>query len=186
MTFNLWTFLFEVFNFVVLAYVLHRLLYRPLARGDRRTRARRTNGRRPRPTRPGEEAAALQQHLETQLAELERQRQEIGPPGPEQALAERQKLLDDAARTVQQKQEAARTALGPRAGGGLAALRGEMIDQAVQLSRRLLGEAASRRSMPSWPAGWSSPCGRFPGPSAKNCAATGTRATWPCSKRPPI
>ena len=30
MTFNGWTFLFQVLNFVVLAYALHRLLYRPL------------------------------------------------------------------------------------------------------------------------------------------------------------
>src|SRR6185369_16713189 len=29
-TFNVWTFLFEVLNFLVLAFVLHRLLYRPL------------------------------------------------------------------------------------------------------------------------------------------------------------
>ncbi len=30
MTFNVWTFLFEIVNFVVLAYILHRILYRPL------------------------------------------------------------------------------------------------------------------------------------------------------------
>lgn len=30
MAFNIWTFLFEIVNFVVLACILHRLLYRPL------------------------------------------------------------------------------------------------------------------------------------------------------------
>ena len=40
MIFNVWTFLFEVVNFLVLVYVLHRLLYRPLREAiDRRREA---------------------------------------------------------------------------------------------------------------------------------------------------
>ncbi len=58
MTFNIWTFLFEVVNFVVLAYILHRLLYRPLREAIDRRRA---------------EIAQTQAEAEQARAEAERQ-----------------------------------------------------------------------------------------------------------------
>ena len=53
MTFNIWTFLFEGSTSSVLAFVLHRLLYRPLQQGHRPAPA----GQRPRPDR-GDKAGA--------------------------------------------------------------------------------------------------------------------------------
>ena len=82
MHFNPWTFLFEMLNFVVLAVVLYRLLYRPLhAAIDRRredvTRAQ-TEADKAR-----EQAVTLQQQLQAQLAEVERQGEEALRQGRE-------------------------------------------------------------------------------------------------------
>jgi F-type H+-transporting ATPase subunit b len=141
MTFNLWTFLLQVFNFLVLAYVLHRLLYRPLREAiDHRREAHEQAQAAAEQAR--DEARALQSRLETERADLDRQRQDTLRHAQEQALAERQKLLDAAGLSVQQKQEAARQALAREREETLAALHGEIVGQAVELSRRLLAEAA--------------------------------------------
>jgi F-type H+-transporting ATPase subunit b len=122
--------------------VLHGLLYQPLREAiDKRREA--NERAQLEADKARDEARTLQQELETRMAEFDRQRQESARQAHVQALAERQRLLDDAARTVQQKQEAGRTALAREREETLAALRGEIVDQAVQLSRRLLAEAAN-------------------------------------------
>lgn len=141
MTFNLWTFLLEAFNFLVLAYVLKRLLYRPLREAiDRRREAHERAQTEAEKAR--DQAQARERELQAQLADLDRRRQETLHQAHEQALEERQKLLDEAGRAVQQKQEAARTALARERDETLKALGAELVDQAVGLTRRLLTEAA--------------------------------------------
>jgi F-type H+-transporting ATPase subunit b len=141
MTFNLWTFLLEALNFLVLAYVLHRLFYRPL-RGaiDRRREAHERAQAEAEAAR--DEARALREQLQAQLADIDRQRQEALRQAHEQALAERQRMLDDADRSAQQRQEAARAALARERDETLLALHAEIVSQAVDLARRLLAEAA--------------------------------------------
>jgi F-type H+-transporting ATPase subunit b len=141
MTFNLWTLLLEAFNFLVLAYVLHRLLYRPLREAiDRRRESHERAQAEAEKAR--DEARDLQQQLQTQIADLDRQRQETLRQAHEQAAAERRRLLDDANQAMQQRQEAARAALARERDETLKALRSEVIEQAVDLARRLLSEAA--------------------------------------------
>lgn len=144
MTFNLWTFLLQMFNFLVLAYVLHRLLYHPLREAiDRRRQAH--ERAQAEADKARDEARTLEQQLQTQLADLDRQRQEIVHQAHEQAVADRQRLLDEAARAVQQKQEAARQALAREREEALSALHAEIVGQAVDLSRRMLAEAADAK-----------------------------------------
>jgi F-type H+-transporting ATPase subunit b len=141
MTFNIWTFLFEVVNFVVLAYILHRLLYRPLRDAvERRRQAYEQTQAAAQQTQ--QKAEALSQQFTTQLADVERIRQETIRQAHEQALAERKKILDDASTAVQARQEAARAALTREREETLRTLHEEIINQAVELSRRLLHEAA--------------------------------------------
>jgi len=142
MTFNVWTFLLEAFNFLVLAYVLHRLLYRPLREAiDRRREAHEQAQAEAEKSR--NEARLLQQQLQGQIADLDRQRQEMLRQSHEQALAERQRLLDDASQAVRQRHEAARTALARDRDETLQALHAEIVNQAVDLAQRLLSEAAN-------------------------------------------
>ncbi len=141
MTFNLWTFLLEAFNFLVLAYVLHRLLYRPLHDAiDRRREAHERAQAEAEQARS--DAHALEQRLQAQIADIDRQRQETLRLAHEQSLSERQRLLDEANLGIQQRQAAARIALAREREETLKALRTEVIEQAVELSRRLLSQAA--------------------------------------------
>jgi F-type H+-transporting ATPase subunit b len=141
MTFNIWTFLFEVVNFLVLAYILHRLLYRPLRDAVERRRQAHEQAQAD-AVENRQKADALLQQLKTQLAQVDRDRQETMRQAHEQALAERKKLLDEASAAVQSRQEAARTALVREREESLRAMHDEIVNQAVELSRRLLHEAA--------------------------------------------
>jgi F-type H+-transporting ATPase subunit b len=141
MTFNLWTFLFETLNFLVLAYVLHRLLYLPLRQAidQRRQSAERVQKE---AEEARQRASALEEQLRAQLAGVEQQRQLSIHQAIEQAQAERQRLLAEAERTVQRRQEEVRQALDRERAEAWRSLRGEMVSEAIDLSRRLLREAS--------------------------------------------
>lgn len=143
MMFNWWTFLFETLNFVVLAYVLHRLLYRPLrAAIDKRREANaRAQSEAEQARRAAEE---LRAQLQEQLSQLDRERQELIRTAREQADAQRQQLLAAAQQTIQRQLDEARQALERERAEALKALQGELMDQAVALARRLLAESCDR------------------------------------------
>lgn len=143
MTFNVWTFLFEVLNFVVLAYVLHRLLYRPLheAIDARRTAARKLQED---ADKMRQEALALEEKLRHEQAEQERKQQDLIRSGREMAEAERQRLLADAEQAVHARQEEVRQALAREREEALQALHSEVIRQAIDAAGRVLREATDR------------------------------------------
>jgi F-type H+-transporting ATPase subunit b len=140
MTFSWWTFLFEILNFVVLAYVLHRLLYRPLRQAiEKRQQADRRAQEEAEKAR--EQAAALRLQLEAQSAELEQRRDELLRQSREQAEKDRRKLLADAEQAARRRQEEVRQALDQEREEALRSLRREATGLAVGLAERLLGEA---------------------------------------------
>ncbi|MBO0797525.1 MAG: F0F1 ATP synthase subunit B [Blastocatellia bacterium] len=140
MTFNLWTFLLEVVNFVVLAYVLHRLLYRPLREAiERRRQAVRQTQTETEKAR--EEAESIKQQLEERLAQWERERQEMIHQAREQAEAERRKMLAEAESTAQRRQEDARRSLERDREEMLQELSGEVVTNALNLAERLLQQS---------------------------------------------
>jgi F-type H+-transporting ATPase subunit b len=143
MTFNVWTFLFEAMNFVVLAWVLHRLLYRPLHKAIDRRRDQVAKAQKE-AEQSRQEAATLTQQLHVQLAGLEQQRQESIHQAREQAQAERKRLLADAEQVAQQRQLEVRQALDREREEAFRTLRGEIVGQAIDLTRRLLEEASGR------------------------------------------
>lgn len=144
MTFNVWTFLLEVVNFVVLAYVLKRLLYRPLREAiDARRQAHEEAQAQAEKAR--DEARALQAEVESRLARLDQERQEVLRQAREQASLERKKALDDAESISRKKLDAAHAAAARERDETLKALHSEVIGQAVELARRLLAQAADAR-----------------------------------------
>jgi F-type H+-transporting ATPase subunit b len=140
MTFSWWTFLFEVLNFVVLAYVLHRLLYAPLRAGIEQ-RQREAGRAREEAEKARQAAAELQHSLEERAAELERDREAVLRQAREQAEAERRRLLDEAEQARKRRQEEARQALDQERDEALRALRKEVVGLAVDVAGRLLREA---------------------------------------------
>ncbi len=140
MTFNLWTFLLQLINFLALAYVLHRLLYRPLheAIDSRRVMYERTQFD---AERARDEARLLQQQLQAELNDLEQQRQKAILQAHEQTIAERKKILDEAEQAIRLKRDALSAAAERERQDSLRELQDEIVIQAVALSSRLLSEA---------------------------------------------
>ncbi len=141
MTFNLWTFFFQIANFVVLAYVLHRLLYRPLHEAiDQRRQA--NDRARAEAEQARQEAAALEAQVRAQLAGMEQQRQEVLAQAHQQADKERAALLAEAETTTRNRLAEFQQALARERTEALHTLKSEAVGMAVDLTQRLLREAS--------------------------------------------
>lgn len=143
MHFSPWTFLFEMLNFVVLAAVLYRLLYRPLHEAiDRRredvTRAQTAADK------AREQAVLLQQQLQAQLAEMEQRGETVLRDCRERAEAERKKLLAEAEAEMQRRQKQVQQGLEREREEAWKGLRDEMAKLAVDVVQRLLRESCDR------------------------------------------
>ncbi len=141
MSFSGWTFLFQIINFVVLVYILNRLLYKPLHEAiDRR---RQENARvQAEAEAARKEAASLQEQLHQRLEAIDRERQDQFRKAREQAEAERANILSDADRTAARRRNEAEQELERFRAEARQALRNEMVHSAVELARRILREAS--------------------------------------------
>jgi F-type H+-transporting ATPase subunit b len=138
--FNVWTFLFQVVNFLVLVAILRWLLYRPLR--DAIDRRRQANARAQADAEAARrEAAALQATLGQQLADLDRRREAVIHEARERAEAERQALLADAEGAIRRRRDEVEHQLARERDEALRSLRAELVHSAVELAGRLLGEA---------------------------------------------
>lgn len=143
MTFNIWTFLFEIINFVALAYILHRLLYRPLQKAVEERRQ--ANQRQEQETQEARrEADTLRREMQTQLAAIEKERQDSIRQAREQATLERKKMLQEAEQVVRRRDEESRQTLERERAEAYQGMRGKIVRQAVDLAGRMLHEAANR------------------------------------------
>jgi F-type H+-transporting ATPase subunit b len=141
MVFNVWTFLFQVVNFLVLVAILRWLLYRPLREAiDRRREA---NARAQADAEAARrEAAALQATLDQQLADLDRKRAEVIREARERAGVERQALVADAEAAIRRRREEVEQELARERDEALRSLRAELVHSAVEMAGRLLSEAS--------------------------------------------
>jgi F-type H+-transporting ATPase subunit b len=142
MTFNLWTFLFEVLNFLVLAFVLHRLLYRPLHQAIDARRAGIEQAQADAEA-ARKQANDLQADLKNQVAALDEQRRQVLAEAHGQAEAERTRLLAAADQETQVRREEGRKALARERKDGEEELHAAMLELALDLAARLLGEVCT-------------------------------------------
>jgi len=140
MTFNLWTFLFEVLNFLVLVFVLQRLLYRPLREAIDRRREEEAAARRDAEKARGD-AAQMRRQLEEYEHRLEQERQEVLRQAQTEAEASRRKLLAETAEEAERRRRDAEAALERQRAEALEMLRGDLTRLAVDFAERLLHEA---------------------------------------------
>lgn len=143
MGFNGWTFLFQVVNFVVLAYALHRLLYKPLQEAieARRQATLRAQAEAERVRR---EALDLQEKLRREELAQEERRQELLRTSRQQAEADARRLLAEAETTAQRHRDEAREVLRLEREETLEAVRKEVVAYATRATGRLLQQAADR------------------------------------------
>ena len=140
MTFNVWTFLFEILNFLVLAFVLHRLLYRPLREAIDKRKAENERAR-TEAEAARKEADAVKQQLAAKLAETDRERQDVLRKAAEQAEAEKAKRLAEADASAKAVREQARRDAEQLRQDTVTELEGEIGTVAVGLAERLLAQA---------------------------------------------
>lgn len=143
MTFSWWTFLFEVLNFVVLAYILQRLLYRPLREAIEKRRDANARAQ-AEALHAHQEAEALQQQLRARLAAAEQEGQDIIHQARSQAELERKKLLAQGEQEAQRRQHELHHTLARERDQALKAVHEEVVAQAIELTGRLLEGAAER------------------------------------------
>ena len=140
MTFNVWTFLFEVLNFLVLAFVLHRLLYRPLRDAIERRKAE--NERAKTDAEAARKAAeTLKEQLAAKVAESDRERTEVLKKAAEQAEAEKSRRIADAEAAAKRIADLARSDAEQLRKDTLAGLEAEIGRLAVGLAERLLTQS---------------------------------------------
>jgi F-type H+-transporting ATPase subunit b len=139
-TFNLWTFLFEVLNFLVLAYILHRLLYRPLRAAIEKRQAENDKAR-AEVEAAEKEAEAAREQLSAKLAAVDSDRQELLRKVASEAEAEKSRRLDEAAAAAEAVREEARRDAGQLRRDTLAGLEREVGEMAVGFAERLLTQA---------------------------------------------
>lgn len=141
MSFNLSTFIFEIINFLVLVYVLQRLLYRPLHQmiDRRRVAIARAQDEAREATRQAEE---LQRQLRTKMAEAEGERQQLISTARAEAEQQRQSILEEADAEARRRLEEARASIALEEKDAREALREDMTRDALELTGRLLREAS--------------------------------------------
>jgi F-type H+-transporting ATPase subunit b len=143
MTFNVWTFLFEVLNFVVLAFILQRLLYRPLREAIDKRKAENEQARTDAEA-ARKEAELAREQLAAKLAELDRERLEVLRKATEQADAERVKRLAEADALAKGVREQGRHDAEQLRHDTFVGLEEEVGKLAVGLAERLLAQACDR------------------------------------------
>lgn len=143
MNIHFWTFVFQIFNFVAVAFVLHRLLYRPLHEAiDRRRQA--TEAAQAEADRAKRDAEALEAQLEAERAEAERRREEVLRETHRQAEAEGNRLIEEARRRAAEQKKDLSEQLERDRQRALAKLREDLVRSAVDLAERFLKQAADR------------------------------------------
>lgn len=143
MTFNVWTFLFEVLNFLVLAFVLHRILYRPLRAAIDKRKAENERARTEAAT-ARKEADAAKEQLAARLAEADKERQQLLRNAAEQAEHEKARRLEEAEAAAEVVREQARHDAEQLRRDTIASLEGEVGTLAIALAERLLVQACDR------------------------------------------
>jgi F-type H+-transporting ATPase subunit b len=143
MNFHFWTFLFETINFLALVYILKRLLYAPLHEAiDRRRQAAQqalADAERAR-----SEAETLKQQVQVELAEVQHGREAAMHDVRNEAEALRQKLLADAARAAELKQQETDRQLEEQRRTALGGLQAQVMRLALDVARRFLHQAADK------------------------------------------
>jgi len=142
MAFNVWTFLFEVLNFLVLAFILQRFLYRPLHEAIDARRAAITKAQAD-VEAARKQAEEQQAQLTSRLAAVDEQRRQVLAEAHTQAEAERTRLLASLDQESRTRRDEAREVLERERRDSEEELHGAMVALALDLAARLLGEVCT-------------------------------------------
>lgn len=141
MTFNSWTFVFELVNFLVLAYILQRLLYRPLHDAiDRRRQGIEQAQAEAQQAR--QEAEQQRLALGVKLSAIDDERRRVLEGTHQEAEAERARILAAATSEIQHRETLARDLLERQKVEARESLQQDLVHEATRLAERLLREVS--------------------------------------------
>jgi F-type H+-transporting ATPase subunit b len=141
MQFSWWTLAIQAVNFLVLVWLLQRLLYRPVQDviAKRRQLSQQATVA---AEKAKAEAAALKQHYEQALAGIEAERDRVFDTLRAEIEAERKKALDEAHRASGDLIAQAKARTEAESAKTLESLRMEVVDLATRLARTILADLA--------------------------------------------
>jgi len=137
MRFDGWTFLLQAINFLILAWLLQRFLYKPV-QGVIAKRQAEVDQARAEAEHAKAAAEQSKQELDVRLAALGREREQALAQAHERAEAERKELLQRAQREADAMRDTARERLAAERREAASALHGEAARLGVEIGRRLL------------------------------------------------
>ncbi len=141
MGFNLTTFLFETVNFVVLVWVLQRLVYRPLQRAIQQRQAA-MDAREQKAESAQELAEARQRQLEEESKGLDAVRERVIREATEQAAEERARILRSAHEDAASERSRVQKLLAAEREAAIGWVREMAIEHSTEVAGRLLAELA--------------------------------------------
>ena len=139
MALDWWTLALQVFNFLVLVWLLQRFLYRPARRVIEARRAR-EEAALAEARRLQQEAAAKQAELEARAKALEAERTTLREAMRQEIEGERQRILEEARREAAELLAGARRSLEEERRRLLEGVKAEIAGLATDLARRILEE----------------------------------------------
>jgi F-type H+-transporting ATPase subunit b len=141
MKFNIWTFLFQIINFVVLLYILKRLLYRPVRQilEKRRDLIRETVEK---AEKTKEEALELKERHQAELRQLDERKVRMLDDMRAEALEEKRKLLAEADKEAASQMEKAMALFETEKAGFESRLKDKAVDTVTLFSANLMRDIA--------------------------------------------
>ena len=141
MKFSIATFVIQIVNFVLLSYILYRVLYRPL-RNIMEKRRRLVMEDIDRAVRMKEDAVTMKEKYEKLLKELDAQKRREIEKAVEQAEEAKNAILERASREAGEEKEKAAAVIENERREMMAALRADAADVSAELASRLLAPLA--------------------------------------------
>lgn len=140
MTIDWWTVGLQAVNFLILAVVLHRFLYKPVRASINQRRAEIEEEVKA-AEQSNERAAELAEKREAELAAIAEEREQVRREERERQERERREIVDEAREKAGEISEAVRRELAKERDEVIAGLADEITEMATDLARRLLEEA---------------------------------------------
>jgi len=139
MQFDVWTLILQVVNFLILIWILHRFLYKPVQAMIARRQQAIADDYAKAETKEREAVDAREQ-VERDRAELDRQRQTILDDAHRQAEQIRQEQLAKARAEIDELRDGAEDALAKEREAALQDMTQWAADTAIEMARRLLSD----------------------------------------------
>ncbi len=141
--FNWWTFIFEIINFIVVVYILYRLLFKPV-REVIAKREEQTLRLKKEIDREKDEIGLMKAEISKRMEELDEQKRTIAEEIRTEALKERETMLQKAREEIDMEREKLRRQIDEERSKLYEEIKAKAIEISADLSSRLISSIMDR------------------------------------------